>query len=400
MFINQAAGNNKWFTSTQLGSVQMMGADNDGIIKVLDSCLIAGYGLKSPVSVTKDGDNLTLNYGVAHNYLSNQVLLIAGADDALLNGEHRIKSLTNNTLTISAPGVLSTTGSISTKLAPLNWESVFGSTDPTRRAYRSRRAASSKRVIFVDMSNPVSTHKSKKASISVYGDMQQIGIGVNNMTASLNGAGAAGSLFWYQKRGTDTGTAVQNTVSPWVVVGNDTHFYIMINWADAYYSSSIWRDIYGFGEMGIVADNTAQDKTFLIAAYSVDDLTVPQYGGVTPAKFTSNVSTADVLKVYAAPNTAELSKFAVSPYVSGVVTSGVGGTPFPSTYGDAVFATSLKVFASGNEIIGFLPTMLFIESSLIGQRDCSVINDLLLVSTQGSFGSAATPSTIGFYVGG
>lgn len=400
MFINKAAGNNKWFTSTQLGSVQMMGADNDGIIKVLDSCLIAGYGLKSPVSVTKDGNDLTLDYGVAHNYLSNQVLLIEGADDALLNGEHRIKSLTNNTLTISATGVLSTTGSISTKLAPLNWESIFGDTDPTRRAYRSRSDASSKRVIFVDMSNLVSMHKSKKASISVYGDMQQIGVGIDNMTASLNSTAAAGSLFWYQKRSNDTQDAVQNTVSPWVVVGNDTHFYIMINWVNIYYASTMWRDIYGFGEMGVVADNTAQDKTFLIAAYSVNDVASPLYGGATPSRFSSNPTTADVLKVYAAPNTAELSKFAVSPYVSGVVTSGVGGTPFPSAYGDAVFATSLKVFAPGNEVVGFLPTILFIESNVAGQRDCSVINDLLLVSTQGSFGSAATPSTIGFYVGG
>lgn len=400
MFISQTAGNVKWFTSTQVGSVQMMGADNDGIIKVLDSCLIAGYGLKSPVSVTKDGDNLTLNYGVAHNYLSNQVLLIAGADDALLNGEHRIRSLTNNTLTISVAGVLSTTGNISTKLAPLNWESIFGSTDPTRRAYRSRTAASSKRVIFVDMSNPDSTHNSKKASISVYGDMQQIGVGIDNLTSSLNGSSAAGSLFWYQKRAVKTVSNVDNTVSPWVVVGNDTHFYIMINWIDSYYKSSIWRDIYGFGDMGIVADNTAQDKTFLIAAYSVNDATSPLYGGVTPAKFTSNPDTADVLKVYAAPDADQLTKFAVSPYISSVVTSGVGGTPFPSAYGDAVFATSLKIFASGNEVVGFLPAMLFIESNVAGRRDSTVINDLLLVSTQGSLNSAATPSTIGFYVGG
>lgn len=400
MFINKTASNNKWFSSAQLGSIEMNGADKDGIIKVLDSCLVSGYGLKSPISVTKDGNNLILNYGVAHNYLSNQVLLIEGADDPLLNGEHRIISLTNNTLTISVVGVLSTAGSISTKLAPLNWESIFGSTDPTRRAYRSRRTTSSKRVIFVDMSNPDSTHKSIKASISIYGDMQQIGVGINNLTADLNTAAVAGSLFWYQKRGTSTGEPVRNTVSPWVLVGNDTHFYIMINWVDAYYQSSIWRDIYGFGDMDIVADNTAQDETFLIAAYSVNDSKSPQHGGANPARFTSSVVTDGVLKVYAAPSNAMLSRFAVSPFFTGVVTSGVGGSPFPSAYGDAIFATSLKVFAPNNEVVGFLPTILFVESNTAGTRDGTVIDDLLLVSTQGAFGDVVTPSSIGFYVGG
>lgn len=247
-----------WMHSGQVGAPQMNGAagSNGQMLQVLDACLIDGFNPQTVTIATKTATNVTLTFGVSHGYELGQLILVAGATDAALNGKHRVKTKTATTITIDAVGVAATTGAITTKAAPLGWQSIFGSADPLKRAYRSDSLESSKTVLYLDMTLPTgngynATDPAKRAMVSMCEDMTTLGVQINSYTDAENNyaTNPNGRLLWYQARANSRAAAVNSDINrSWVIVGNDKVFYFFNAWTTQTAAVNQSRDFFAFGD--------------------------------------------------------------------------------------------------------------------------------------------------------
>lgn len=252
-----------WMHSKQLGAPQMNGAKNSEgqMLQVLDACLIDGFNSQTVTAVSIAGNLATFTYGTAHGYELRQILVVLGADDPQMNGRHTITAKTDTSLTISlgdVVGAVTTTGTITTKIAPLGFESIFGSVNPLQRAYRSPNPLGTRTVLYLDMSYPAShgyntANPAKRAMIDMCEDMTELGVQINSYTAAYNKkpTNRNGQLFWYQSRAYKKSLAVNNPQnSDWVIVGNSDYFYMFSTWYSdvGYPITQPLRDIYFFGD--------------------------------------------------------------------------------------------------------------------------------------------------------
>ncbi len=247
-----------WMHSGQVGAPQMNGAagSNGQMLQVLDACLIDGFNPQTAISASKTATSVTLVYGVAHGYELSQDVMVTGASDSNLNGRHRVMAKTDTSLTISAAGVTSVAGTIVTKVAPLGFESIFGSIDPLKRAYRSKDIQSSRTVLYLDMSLPTghgynTTNPVKRAMVDMCENMTVLGTQINSYTSAYNNKPTVrnGKMLWYQCREATKNQAVTRADSTdWVIVGSDTFFYIFNDFR-GFLSSDLRRDNYFFGDM-------------------------------------------------------------------------------------------------------------------------------------------------------
>ena len=254
-----------WMHSGQMGAPQMNGAagSNGQMLQVLDACLTSGFNPQTVMIVTKTATTVTLTFGVSHGYELLQLIVVSGATDNALNGQHRVISKTANTVTIDAADVAVTTGTITTKISPIGFESMFGATDPLKRAYRSSNMQSTRTVLYLDMSLPTghgyhATNPAKRAMVSMCEDMTALGVQINSYTDIKNNftANANGSLFWYQARESTKSAAVTSVKNcDWVLVGNDTCFYFFPIWQTYDPELLLNRDLFAFGDMPSLAAN-------------------------------------------------------------------------------------------------------------------------------------------------
>lgn len=399
MIINSTPSNVKWFSSSQSSMPTINSTDENGIIKILDACLINGGIERSVLSVTIDGNNVTLDFGSGHGFNLYQIIYISGADDALINGNHKVIDMTNNTATIEVVGALVDTGVIKAKISPLGYESIFGTTDPLKRAYRSLASSSAKRVLYLDMSYPDeagyhATSPARRAMVDICEDMQELGVQINSYTSVINNkpTNKNGALFWYQARATSKTTAINSFIVPWVVIGNGDFFYLCIGFSSysSYIISGI-KETYGFGEY--IALDKAVDATFLIAPNSNDDIATNYYSG-----FGAQFGTALDNQVFIGSDSGfNKNMIGVVGDISGY--SGATGGSYPSPSGNFLFTLPLKVLDSTKSIIGFMPAYLFIEHQMLGANDGQVIDGCLISRAQKSNINAPSPANVGFYVG-
>lgn len=232
-----------WMHSKQFGAPQMNGAKNSEgqMLQVLDACLIDGFNPQTVTAVSIAGNLATLTYGTAHGYELRQILVVSGADDPQLNGRHTVTSKTDTSLVVSLgyiAGAIATAGTITTKVAPLGFESIFGSVNPLQRAYRSSNPLGTRTVLYLDMSYPASNgyntaNPAKRAMIDMCEDMTELGVQINSYTATYNKkpTNRNGQMFWYQSRTYKKSLAVNDPKnSDWVIVGNSDYFYIFSTW--------------------------------------------------------------------------------------------------------------------------------------------------------------------------
>lgn len=217
-------------------------ADGNGqLLTMLDACLIDGFNEQTAMHYA-DG---VLTYGGLHGYIKNQYITIK---DGMGENHYKIKEVSDTQVILYEKPKLS--GEIKTKITPLGWESIFGNTDPLRRAYRSKSDRSDKTVLFLDMTYPANhgyhaTNPARRAMITLCEDMTELGVPINDYTANINNKSTHnnGVLFWHQKRGYYKSYAVNNQPVAWRVVGNGDFFYLMIAHNKSY-------DFFAFGNFG------------------------------------------------------------------------------------------------------------------------------------------------------
>lgn len=275
----------QWCHSEQLGAPQMDGLggynENNDMLLLLDAVLVEGWGENDVESVDVSGASVTLNYLGNHGYAERQSVVISGANDVALNGKYRISSKTSRAITLNVIGVSDTTGAIKTRVAPLGWESVLGSAEPLKRAYRSLDPDSTKTVLYLDMSTELvgsgyhAVNPNKRAMVSMCSNMTDLGEQIGSYTNEVNNKDihVNGSLFWYQARNTTTSTEMNNPIkTPWVIIGNGDYFYFFNSWQN--YNGRMglkYRDLYMFGDVPSLAGASDDYNCMLMCAYNEND---------------------------------------------------------------------------------------------------------------------------------
>lgn len=407
MIVNSLPSDVTYFTSAQANMPSMMGGSNGDMLKVLDACLINGGADISVLTITENPDNVILVFQNGHNCLEGQVVLVSGANNPQLNGRHKVISATTTSLTLDVAGVSNELGSLVVKQAPLGWQSIFGSASPLKRAYRSTDINSSKRVIYLDMDYSVpslyhATSPARRAVISVCTDMQTIGVQIGSLTDAINNfaSNPNGSLFWYQKKDRNNTVAVPNTITQWKIIGNGKFFYFIIGWCcyGSVFDSTNYADVFGFGEF-VKLSESSQDSTFLMAANLNNDVSTTFSIGWLGASMGQAAKSTYAYSY--SDNTFQKNKISpmVSPNASAYFVSGSGDIPYPNGYGDALFASSCRLFDNNKNVIGLMPSMLYIENKTNGNYDSQVIDGVFVAQVQGSESTIPNAGNIGFYTG-
>lgn len=413
MIVNALPEDVTWFTSEQAGAPKIMGQSNGDLLKVLDACLINGWGLTDTIGIASTNDSVTITFPLAHGFMDNQTVLIKGAVNPQLNGRHRARRMTSNTIDVDVAGVVDEIGVITVELPPLGWESIFGATDLLKRAYRSKSTSNAKRVLYLNMDRPANggyhaTSPATRASLSVCEDMQVLGEQIGSFTDSINNFNtwSNGSLFWYQKKARNVNLPIPNTESKWKVVGNKDFFLILVGWlAETTFDSKPIFDVWGFGEITPIVDS-AQDKTFLMCYTQISNdgdtsdmgnqgasMGFAERGNISAYCFGSAGFSKKMVSI-------AIPQAASNLFFSGG-TSSAYAVPYPNAYGDALFSMACKVYDSDLSVIGFIPSLLYLESNTNGVFDNKVVDDTLLVRVQKIRSTNAySPSNYGFYVGG
>ena len=253
----------KYFNSGMTGAPQISNNWGD-LVTMLDACLINGFALKAIDTLTCTGGIATATISTGHAYQREQVVQIAGADQADYNGQFRVISTTTTTFTFAVSGTpaspATTSTSLTAKVAPLGWEKPFSGTN--KAAYRSKNPQSPQNLLLIDNSLKTpnyTTTWAKWANVGIVEDLSDIDTIVgaqapydpNNPTQ--NWKQVAGSQWgwykWYHARGGqyesagDSGAGARN----WVLVGDDRLFYLFCTNAAGY--GWYGRNSYCFGDI-------------------------------------------------------------------------------------------------------------------------------------------------------
>ncbi|MCE1193310.1 MAG: hypothetical protein LWW96_14280 [Acidovorax sp.] len=142
----------KWITSTMRGAPQISGTAGT-FIAALDAFLNTGWGSANAISVSVNGGVGTAVFADGVFFEERAIVLCANATTpSALNGEARVISRTNNSITFetNAPDGVATTGSaITFRYAPVGgWSKPFAGTN--KAAFRSADVQSSGHFLRVD----------------------------------------------------------------------------------------------------------------------------------------------------------------------------------------------------------------------------------------------------------
>lgn len=399
-----------WMHSGQLGAPQMNGASgsNGQLLQLLDACLINGFNAQTVVSATKTATTVTFTYGTNHGYVDRQLVDVSGATEVNLNGKHRVVALTENTITVNAIGVSSLSGTISTKVAPLGFASIFGSTDPLKRAYRSANPESTQTVLYLDMAIPAgggydASSPAKVARVSFCEDMTELGVQIGSYSDALNNyaSNVNGSLFWYQAKGAiESDSVTTNQNGSWVVFGNGDYFYFMPEWTTfSTYRGQKSRDFYAFGDVPSLSGEQDNFNCLWIGSVNINNRERINYVTSNGAKVDGNPTSAGDRVGYFIAKSSGLG--GAQPLVISsscnpsqpLYFSGASGLPFPNASTQSLIGVPLYGLSAG-DLRTHMTRLLAIPQNMgntpLASYDLNIFGDLLVVALAHYIGATAT----------
>ena len=199
-----------WFHS-ELTNAPVLGVAAGDLVTMLDTVLVNGYGLVSVTSITRSGSVATVTTSAAHNFVTDQVVEIIGATETDYNGKQSITVTSGTTFTYTVTGTPTTpaTGTITTKVASCGWTKPFTGTN--KGVYRSADGTSTQ--YYLRVADDSSSGDAKAGVVRSFQSMTDVDTGTNP---------GSPSLFVLK---TDTAS----TARSWVVVGDDSGFYLFID---------------------------------------------------------------------------------------------------------------------------------------------------------------------------
>lgn len=247
----------KHYNSGMQGAPQLANAWGD-LTALLDAVLVDGFNLRTIDTLTFADGIATARVNAGHLYLVDQVVSIQGANQAEYNGEFRILSTTALEFTYAVTGtpVTPATGTLSVKVAPLNFERAFTATN--KRCYRSKNILSNRPFLRVDNSLDPSytTTYAKKAKVLMAENMSDIDTVVGaqapfdpnrptlNTVGTGTGTGAVDGWYkWYHSRSDQNSSESSGGTGGnknWVLVGDDRGFYLFNEWQASVYGRACY----------------------------------------------------------------------------------------------------------------------------------------------------------------
>lgn len=187
----------KWITSEMRGA-PTLNRQPGTLLAVLDAFLVTGWGMTTALSVSVADGIATATLTPGETFFRDSVVLIEGATPSALNGEARVLSMTNSSITWATEAEDGTaTGTITIKYAPQSaWQKVFSATN--RAAYRSTHVQSNGHYLYVDDSALMF------ARVIGYEEMSDIdtGVGPFPTPAQLSGGG-----YWHKSTASNNNAA-------------------------------------------------------------------------------------------------------------------------------------------------------------------------------------------------
>lgn len=393
--INRQPLNDKftWMHSGQTGAPQVTakkGSEGE-LLQMLDATLVSGFNEQIATSVSIDGSRVILNFGLAPGFLPRQRVTISGSDDPLLNGNHAVVEITPQAIVLNISGVTITTGIVKAKVAPLGFESIFGSANPLKRAYRSKDLTSTRTVLYLDMSlrtgHGYSSSPVQRAMVTLCGDMTTLGVPINSHTDIINGyaKNANGTLMWHVGRSDKKKDTVNEATNrSWVIVGNGKIFYLFMRWQTLLPAQDLARDFYAFGDTDPLAD---QDNFGCIwaGAMSPNDTDSEYYTYIhngprisnTPEGSEGSDSVGIFIKSY--DGVANAEKFAVGTGINVQADSGfMNVLPNINTPTQSMIVMNAYTIVTGG-MRSLLPRLKIISTTVPKSMDLDMADDTLIV---------------------
>jgi hypothetical protein len=201
----------KFFHSAMPGAPILSGQVN-GMIPVLDACLVNGFGLKTADSLTILANVATINIATGHSAEVGSVIFVAGATPVALNGEQKVTAITGASLSFATAGLAdqTATGAITYKIASAGWLKAFAGANLA--AYKAADPLSAGYVLRVDDTNTFF------AKVMAYESMSDVTNGVNPFPAASQ---KATGLWWSKSNAADA------TTRPWIIAVDSRFMYFM-----------------------------------------------------------------------------------------------------------------------------------------------------------------------------
>lgn len=269
----------KWYSHLNKNS-PLLANEWGSLINVFDACLVNGFSEQQATNITIVGNTLVLKYPQAHQYQQYQVINITGAQNAILNGDHRITSVSLDGLSLSIDfesllGIVETALILTTKLPPIGWEKVYNATG--KAVYKFVKDTGTPNYLFVDDTFPGAPYNTAWAkyarvglSESYTGDFTPQGVTIptdwSTFPSAVNGANTyfgAYKWFYATNANSDTATNTFNTAAAagnrqWYLTGDPTYFYLM----NGTVQNSSWYSLFGVGEYDCIHQGF-KDNVFL-----------------------------------------------------------------------------------------------------------------------------------------
>ena len=210
----------KWFHSG-MGGAPVLSGTAGAMLALLDACLVNGFNLQTLTSLVVAA-NVATATKASHGVVVGQLVEIAGASPAGLNGLQRVTGIGGNTFTFTTSGISdqTATGTITAKTPPAGWEKAFSGTN--KAAYRSLNGASNKPVLRLDDTGTTS------ARVVGYEAMTDVDTGTGPFPTAAQMSGGA---YWLKSATADS------TARAWTLVADDQGFWLIRTHGAATYTS-------------------------------------------------------------------------------------------------------------------------------------------------------------------
>lgn len=223
----------KYINNDMRGAPKLSGTAG-ALIAVFDAFLVTGFGLVTAQSVTVAGGIATAMLNAGDTFAEYCVVLVAGATPDALNGEARVLTASNTSITwaTTAPDGVAT-GSITIKVAPVGqWEKVFSGTN--KAVYRCTDVQGSRFFLWVDDSGTTS------ARVRGFENMADVGTGSGAFPAEAHISGGG----WILKSVSANSNAVR-----YDLMADSRRVYWAIGAGSASSAANMSSPLRGFGDM-------------------------------------------------------------------------------------------------------------------------------------------------------
>jgi hypothetical protein len=239
----------KYLHSTMQGAPLLNGTAG-ALIGLLDAVLINGFNVLAPSGISVSSGVATVSYGTNHGYAAHDIIKVAGATPAELNGEQRITSVTSTALTFATTAADgAATGTLETRTAPQgSWEKTYSGTN--KAVYRSTDLTSTGLYLRIDDSTTT------YATATMY----------ETMTDVDTGTGASTIRYWKKSNAADA------NARKWRFMGDSKLMYL----ANFWHSSNLTQS--GMNTFGDIESYKAGDAYHcLVGGDTTTELAYPGY---------------------------------------------------------------------------------------------------------------------------